>query len=204
MPLEFEPIDVRRQPLSIFRAGEWVFEPKYDGWRGLLEIKPSHSVFWSRKGYPLNRFDSLAKQIAEELQVRSATLDGELTVLEQKTGYSNFQDLMHGRGHVYYMAFDLLELNGKNIAAENLLKRKKELAGLVEGKRFVLPVPFVKQLTAEFVRGVEKLQLEGIVAKKKSEPYLPSAHWYKILNPKYKQKEGRQKQFAGFRSKQKA
>jgi ATP-dependent DNA ligase len=38
---------------------------------------------------------------------------------------------------------------------------------------------------------VKRLDLEGIVAKRKADPYWPASPWYKVLNPAYSQKEGR-------------
>jgi ATP-dependent DNA ligase len=44
---------------------------------------------------------------------------------------------------------------------------------------------------------VEQLDLEGIVAKRKADPYLRDAHWWKIKNPAYSQAEGRHELFNG-------
>ena len=38
---------------------------------------------------------------------------------------------------------------------------------------------------------VKRLDLEGVVAKRKADPYGPATAWYKIMNPGYSQKEGR-------------
>ena len=37
----------------------------------------------------------------------------------------------------------------------------------------------------------ERLDLEGIVAKRKADPYAPSTSWYKIKNRAYTQSDGR-------------
>ena len=37
----------------------------------------------------------------------------------------------------------------------------------------------------------ERLDLEGIVAKRKADPYAPSTAWYKIKNRAYTQSDGR-------------
>lgn len=36
-----------------------------------------------------------------------------------------------------------------------------------------------------------RLDLEGIVAKRKADPYGPKTVWYKVKNPTYTQAEGR-------------
>jgi hypothetical protein len=38
---------------------------------------------------------------------------------------------------------------------------------------------------------VKRLDLEGVVAKRKADPYGPAAPWYKVLNGGYSQREGR-------------
>jgi ATP-dependent DNA ligase len=38
---------------------------------------------------------------------------------------------------------------------------------------------------------VQQHDLEGIVAKRKADPYEPRAKWIKIKNPRYSQAEGR-------------
>jgi hypothetical protein len=45
------------------------------------------------------------------------------------------------------------------------------------------------------VRGSLQLDLEGILAKRKAEPYGPRTAWYKIKNPTYTQAEGRRELF---------
>jgi ATP-dependent DNA ligase len=37
----------------------------------------------------------------------------------------------------------------------------------------------------------ERLDLEGIVAKRKADPYTPETAWHKIMNSAYTQAEGR-------------
>jgi ATP-dependent DNA ligase len=43
----------------------------------------------------------------------------------------------------------------------------------------------------ELMAAVEEHDLEGIVAKKKSDPYRRGVHWWKIKNRAYSQAEGR-------------
>jgi ATP-dependent DNA ligase len=50
--------------------------------------------------------------------------------------------------------------------------------------------PLYKILTIEehgraLYSAIRKMDLEGIVAKRKSDPYAPQTCWYKIKNPEY-------------------
>ena len=38
----------------------WLFEPKYDGFRGLLYVGPRHCWFRSKRGSTMTRFQGLA------------------------------------------------------------------------------------------------------------------------------------------------
>jgi ATP-dependent DNA ligase len=43
----------------------------------------------------------------------------------------------------------------------------------------------------DMLRAAERLDFEGIVAKRKTDPYGPDTVWYKIRNHAYTQAEGR-------------
>jgi ATP-dependent DNA ligase len=43
----------------------------------------------------------------------------------------------------------------------------------------------------DMLAAAERLDLEGIVAKRKADPYGPDTVWYKIRNQAYTQAEGR-------------
>jgi hypothetical protein len=50
-----EPILLTPRP-DPFDDPAWLFEPKYDGFRGLLHITPTGATFTSKRGLPLKRF----------------------------------------------------------------------------------------------------------------------------------------------------
>ena len=103
---QIEPILVERRPQP-FSHPDWVFEPKYDGFRGVLYLGPRLAVFGSKRGNVLTRFDTLAAQLQAELPVRTAILDGEVVALDAE-GRQDFYALMRGEGRLHYAAFDLL------------------------------------------------------------------------------------------------
>ena len=49
----------------------------------------------------------------------------------------------------------------------------------------------------ELFEAVQRLDLEGIVAKRRTDPYTPDITWYKIKNRMYSQMEGRGELFHG-------
>jgi len=49
----------------------------------------------------------------------------------------------------------------------------------------------VEEHGRELFEAAQRLDLEGIVAKRKADPYSPETIWYKIKNSAYTQSEGR-------------
>ena len=45
-----------------FDDPDWLFEPKYDGFRGLLYVSPRSCWFRSKRGTTMTRFQELAEQ----------------------------------------------------------------------------------------------------------------------------------------------
>ena len=89
----------------------WVFELKYNGFRGLCYLERGHCRFISRNGNVLGRLDALCDQVAAEIGVDEAILDGEVIVADG-TGRPQFYDLLRGSQAPSYVAFGLLWLDG--------------------------------------------------------------------------------------------
>jgi hypothetical protein len=90
---------------------------------------------------------------------------------------------------------------GKDLRTERLLDRKQELRRLLARLPADAPLKYTEYIdgqgTALFQRICE-LDLEGIVAKHKSAPYVTEREhstWFKILNRGYSQKDGREELF---------
>jgi bifunctional non-homologous end joining protein LigD len=76
---------------------DWFFEPKCDGFRGLLYVTRKGCYIRSKRGNHLKRFDQLCHWVRDELRVREVILDGEVVALDAH-GRPNFRDLLAGRG----------------------------------------------------------------------------------------------------------
>lgn len=129
--------------------------------------------------------------------VRSAVLDGDIVCLD-KHGKSQFYSLMFRRAPAYFYAFDILELNGKDLRSIPLIDRKRRLKRLVPAiPSPLLYVDFVEGSGEELFRLVCREDLEGIVAKWKYGLYDCNSvsSWVKIKNPAYTQIVGREELF---------
>lgn len=189
-----DPILLTPRP-EAFDDPNWVFEPKYDGFRGLLYGSSLGCEIRSRRDNRLLRFSELWDRVAQVLHGREVVLDGEIVSLNRQ-GRPVFHDLLRGQGFLAFAAFDLLWLDGTDLRARPLAERKALLTGLLPEDTG----PLYKILTIEehgraLYGAIRRMDLEGIVAKRMSDPYNRTTTWYKIRNPRYSQNEGRGDQF---------
>jgi bifunctional non-homologous end joining protein LigD len=169
----------------------WLFEPKYDGFRGLLYVTRRDCHFRSKRGNVLRRFQDLCHWVRQELPVKEAILDGEIVALDAE-GRQDFRAILENRGNLHYAAFDALWVRGRDLRPLPLLRRKRILHRLVQATSTVLSQTFTLEGRGrDMLAAAERLDLEGIVAKRKADPYGPDTVWYKIRNQSYTQAEGR-------------
>jgi bifunctional non-homologous end joining protein LigD len=187
---QVEPIILSSRPTP-FDDPEWLFEPKYDGFRGVLYAASLGCEIRSRRDFQFDRFGDLCSRITSVLGAREVILDGEVVSLNRQ-GKPVFRDLLRGQGFLAFAAFDLLWLDGTDLRGLPLSERKGMLGELLPEDTG----PLYKILTLEehgraLFSAIKKMDLEGVVAKRKSDAYTPKTIWYKIKNPGYSQGEGR-------------
>ena len=101
----------RKEP---FDDPEWLFEFKYDGFRGLCYIEQGRCHFISRNGNVLSRFEALGDQVAAVIDIDEAVIDGEVIAADE-TGRPQFYELLRMPRSVSYVAFDILWLDGTDL-----------------------------------------------------------------------------------------
>jgi bifunctional non-homologous end joining protein LigD len=182
------PIDPLRPRLSrtVPRGREWLYELKLDGFRGTLYLENGYGRFISKTKRDMPRFRDLANALAKELRVGDAILDGEIIVMGDAG--PDFKALMFNRGAVRYAAFDLLRLDGHDLRALPLWRRKRALQKLTSKTS----IGYVEAIDdPRLFDSVTRMDLEGIVAKRRSDPYAPEIEWLKIKHAAYSQNVGR-------------
>jgi bifunctional non-homologous end joining protein LigD len=139
----------------------------------------------------LRRFAELARRVQAELDVKDAILNGEVVALDDE-GRMDFRALLASRGWLHYAAFDLLWLNGKDLRGQPLIKRKRRLGQLIPVNNATLSriLAVEESMGNELYEAAQGLDLEGIVANRRLDPYSPQTVWYKVKNA-YTQAEGR-------------
>ena len=61
-----------------FEHPDWIFEPKFDGFRAVAYVESGTCRLVSRNRNAFKTFELLAQTIAQDLAGRSAILDGEI------------------------------------------------------------------------------------------------------------------------------
>jgi len=83
-----------------------------------------------------------------------------------------------------FVAFDLLWLNGEDLRPLPLMERKARLRRLLRRRanHLIAEALAIEGRGKALMAAVEEHDLEGIVAKRKSDPYRRGVKWWKILN----------------------
>jgi bifunctional non-homologous end joining protein LigD len=156
---------------------QWVHEIKFDGYRMAARIENGKVNLLTRSGLDwTEKYPTTAAALAQ-LKVNAAYIDGELCGV-RPDGVTSFEIMQQvsdsGGGHLTYFAFDLLHLNGDDVARLPLVERKASLAALLE-----MPPAGIAYSDHEggdgeaFRRAACKHGLEGVVSKRLDRPYLP-------------------------------
>lgn len=116
-------------------GNDWLHETKYDGYRTIIAVGNGTAVAYSRSGLDWTaRFGKVPAACAA-LPCASALLDGEIVALDEtgKPNFSTLQASLKDGKPLLYFAFDLLELDGEDLAGRALTERKAKLATLLDG-----------------------------------------------------------------------
>jgi ATP-dependent DNA ligase len=113
------------------------------------------------------------------------------------TTASQFADLLFRRGEPRFIAFDLLFCDGQDLRYSPFIERKQRLRAILpRDNECLMYCDHVEDDGEQLFQLACKNDLEGIVAKRKFDPYLPGqARWLKIRNKGYSQWEGREELF---------
>ena len=162
----------------------WQFEPKWDGFRGVLENDGGELALWSRNGRPLLRYFPELRPLGDLLPPHSA-IDGEIVIA--RDGVLDF-DSMQLRLHpaesrvrklsaeipAEFIAFDVLLWDGDRVHQRPLEERREELERVGDAFRLSPTTPNATR-AQEWLDGFEAAGLDGVIAKRLGLPYLPGS-----------------------------
>jgi ATP-dependent DNA ligase len=177
-PMEAELVEELPKPDG------WQYEPKWDGFRGVLENDGGELALWSRNGRPLLRYFPELGELGGLLPPHSAR-DGEIVI--SRDGKLDF-DAMQLRLHpaesrvrklaaeipAEFIAFDVLLWKGKPIHEHPLEKRRAFLEKNVKGFR-LSPCSHDLAQAKRWLDRLEAAGLDGVICKRLGMPYLPGS-----------------------------
>lgn len=180
-------------PAAEAPSGEgWLHEIKLDGYRTLARRDADDVRLITRAGLDwTHRYGDLGDAV-RALPCRAALVDGEIVVPDAQ-GISRFALLQEAlsagaRNRLVFFAFDLLHLDGWDLTAAPLARRKALLASLLAGQAANAAIQFSDHVAgngAAFFETVADRGLEGTVSKRSDAPYTPgrSRSWVKAKAP---------------------
>jgi ATP-dependent DNA ligase len=183
---KLEPMEARSVP-EIPTGDEWQYEPKWDGFRCLLERDGKTVTMTSKSGQDLKRYFPEVAQAAALLPEQRFILDGELVVpLEGQFSFDALLQRIHPAATrverlsretpALYLAFDILKLGKADLAKERLPERRNELERLA-GQSFKKKTLFRLSPASSALKDAKKWLKsagsgsDGVIAKRMDLPY---------------------------------
>lgn len=176
------PFEVLSPPVE----KNWLHEIKFDGIRLQVHIENTVLKLFNTHGDDVTELFPTLNESIKEMKVKSAILEGEAVILD-KQGKSQFQQLQKALKfkedmQVKIFFFDLLYLNGVDFRKKTLIDRKTELESIIPTihPRLRFSNHVFKDPETFFDINC-KQQLEGVMSKVASSPYVSgkSTYWCK-------------------------
>jgi bifunctional non-homologous end joining protein LigD len=145
----------------------------------MIYLTGQRCTIYSKRGNTFARFDEFRRGICAALPKVEVILDGEIIAIDDE-GRIDFWGLMKSCGYLAYAAFDLLWLKGRDLRQLPLTQRKARLKRLLpEAVGPLNVVPWFEEDGRELFEAACQLDLEGIVAKRKADPYGSRTRWWR-------------------------
>ncbi|HLZ45455.1 MAG TPA: ATP-dependent DNA ligase [Gemmatimonadales bacterium] len=167
--------------------GEFLYEPKWDGFRAIVFRNTDDVFIQSRDLRPLDRYFPELHAVFLAQLPRGAVVDGEI-VMPTKRGldFGGLQMRLHPAASrvamlakatpAAFVAFDLLAVNGKSLMTAPQEHRRAELEKLFKKVRpplYLTPTTRDAKLAVDWLERFEGAGLDGVVAKPLAAPYQP-------------------------------
>ncbi|TIW61792.1 MAG: ATP-dependent DNA ligase [Mesorhizobium sp.] len=154
---------------------DWIHEVKLDGYRSQIVINGPDVRIYTRRGLDWSEKYRDLVEAAKALNVETAIVDGE-TIVTNDAGLPDFAALRRAitrRQHdLYFVAFDLLHLNGHDLRDLGVEERREILLGLIQPDsriQFSETMPGGDANAIFYL--VDQAGLEGIVSKRLGSKY---------------------------------
>jgi ATP-dependent DNA ligase len=166
--------------VSELPSGEdWIYEPKWDGFRVLVFRDKSELYLQSRDEKPLNRYFPEVVAVLERALPERVVLDGELVMA--RNGVLDFEalqlrvhpaasrvKLLSEQTPASMVFFDLLSLGDRDLRATPFKQRRAELEQVLSDAKapvHITPATRDRNLASDWFRRFEGAGLDGVIAK---------------------------------------
>jgi ATP-dependent DNA ligase len=168
---------------------EWLYEPKWDGFRAIVFWDGQELLIQSRDLKPLGRyFPELEAGLRRALPA-PCVLDGEVVIAGEKgLDFEALQQRIHPAASriellareipAEFVAFDLLATADEDLMAQPQVERRQRLEALlghVTDPLHLTPSTRERATAADWFERFEGAGLDGVIAKQAEEPYQPGA-----------------------------
>lgn len=172
---------------SIPPSGEFLFEPKWDGFRAIVFRGEDDVFIQSRDRRPLDRYFPELHDVLLERLPRGCVLDGEIVIMtERGLDFDLLQLRLHpaasrvemlaGENPSSFVAFDLLAVDGESCMDAPLEERRARLEALLsdaEPPVYLTPVTRDRDVAQRWFEQFEGAGLDGVIAKSADAAYQP-------------------------------
>lgn len=167
-------------------AGDWIFEPKWDGFRTLVFRDGDEILIQSRDEKPLNRYFPELLDPLKSLPER-CVLDGELVIVrDDELDFDALQLRLHpAASRVKLLSkqtpasvvfFDVLCLGDRDLSQEPFAVRRRELESLLDhipAPIHLTPATRDRSIAEDWFRRFEGAGFDGVIAKPADGIYEP-------------------------------
>jgi len=160
----------------------WQYEPKWDGFRGVVENVGRGFHIWSRNARPLLRYFPELEELSERLPPKSA-VDGEIVVVRDgRLDFDALQMRLHpaesrvrklsGEIPAQFVCFDVLFWDGEAVHKLSLEERRARVEKLPFS---ISPAERDAKVARKWLDRLDVAGFDGVVAKRLGLPYLPGS-----------------------------
>lgn len=165
----------------------WQFEPKWDGFRALVDRKGADVTIWSKSGKSLGRYFPEVIEHIRSLEEKSLLIDGELVIaIGDVLSFDALQARLHPAASriaklsretpAQLVLFDALRIGPHDLSARPLAQRRAALEEL--HKTIINPALILSPASLSLEQAATWLSatggaLDGVVAKPLDQPYRP-------------------------------
>ncbi|MEH2513875.1 ATP-dependent DNA ligase [Nitrobacteraceae bacterium AZCC 1564] len=185
-PRKLEAMEARSVD-EIPKGSEWQYEPKWDGFRCLIERKNDSITMTSKSGQDLTRYFPEVVDAARAIEEASFILDGEIVVpLGRTLSFDALLQRIHPASSrvrrlaaetpALFLTFDLLRQDSEDLSEQPLTKRRPALEALFKrairsGKTFRLSPMSTRLSDARRWLTSAGGGSDGVIAKRADMPY---------------------------------